>query len=224
MLFRQWSPRGTTGIEYKQLILPKTYGRAVLDIAHSIPIVGHLGKEKTAQRILRRFYWPTLFRDVTEYVKSCTLCQRTSVHGKLSSPLVPLPIMGEPFQRIAMDIVGPLPKTRRGNEYVLVISDYATRYPEAVPLRQFTALTVAEELINVFARYGIPTEILTDQGTNFTSQLLKELYNLIKVKPIKTTPYHPQTNGLVQRFNRTFKSTLWRILVEEGQDWGNFIP
>ena len=85
-----------------------------------------------------------------------------------------------------MDIIGPLPKTRRGHKYVLVISDYATRYmyPEAIPLKRFTALAVAEELIEVFARFGIPMEILTDQGTNFTSQLLKELYNLIGIQSI----------------------------------------
>lgn len=103
-----------------------------------------------------------------------------------------------------MDIVGPLPKTKRGHEYVLVVSDYATRYPEAIPLRRFTAVTVAEELMQLFARYGVPEEILTDQGTNFSAQLLKELYHLIGVKPIRTTPYHPQTDGLVERFNHTF--------------------
>ncbi len=132
--------------------------------------------------------------------------------------------MGEPLERIALDIVGPLPKTRRGNEYVLIISDYATRYPEAIPIKHFTALSVAEELIEVFARFGIPKEILTDQGTNFTSQLLKELYHLVGIHQIRTTPYHPQTDGLVERFNRTFKDMLKRVLVESTRDWDQLVP
>ena len=93
-----------------------------------------------------------------------------------------------------MDVVGPLPRTSRGNRFILVVSDYATRYPEAIPLRNVTAKTVAEVLIDLFARYGIPKEILSDQGTNFTSAFLGELYQLIGVKAIKTSPYHPQTD------------------------------
>ena len=96
---------------------------------------------------------------------------------KISEDSMPIvPIIGEPFQRIAMDIMGPLPKTRRGHRYLLVIVDYATQYPEAVPLKSFTADVVAEKLI---ARYGIPNTILMDQGSNFTSTLLKELYRLL---------------------------------------------
>ena len=83
--------------------------------------------------------------------------------------------MSEPFSRIAMDIVGPLLRSRSGNKYLLVICDYATRYPEAVPLKSIDAESVAEELIKVFAQVGVPREILTDQGSNFTLQLLAEL-------------------------------------------------
>ena len=86
--------------------------------------------------------------------------------------MIPLPIVSEPFSRIAMDIVGPLPRSRAGNQYILVLCDYATRYPEAVPPKSIDSESVAEELIKVFARVGVPREILTDQGANFTSQLL----------------------------------------------------
>ena len=119
-----------------------------------------------------------------------------------------MPIIDKPFRQIAMDVVGPLPKTRKGDQYILVMCDYATRYPEAFPLRTFTAPVVAETLIEMFARYEIPKEILMDQGTNFTSQLLQKLYELLGVKAIKMSPYHPQTDGLVERFNQTLKSML----------------
>ena len=96
-----------------------------------------------------------------------------------------------------------------GNRYVLVVCDYATRYPESVALKSIDAEHVAEELIPLFARVGVPKEILTDQGSNFTSRLLEELYRLLHVRPIRTSPYHPQTDGLVERFNGTLNWDKW---------------
>ena len=107
-----------------------------------IPLAGHLGAEKTRRRILRRFYWPTVFRDIDEYCRCCVKCQKTNTRKVPPAPLVPLPVITEPFQRIAMDIVGPLPKSRLGNRFILVICDYATRYPEAIPLRSIDAVHV----------------------------------------------------------------------------------
>jgi transposase InsO family protein len=127
--------------------------------------------------------------------------------------------MSVPFDRIAMDIVGPLPKSRKGNRYILVVCDYATRYPEAIPLRTIEAETIAEELMSLFSRVGIPREILTDQGSNFTSRLLQELYKLLHVNSVKTSPYHPKTDGLVERFNQTLKTMLRKAAVDEGKDW-----
>lgn len=120
--------------------------------------------------------------------------------------------------------MGPLPRSRSGNRYVLVLSDYATRYPEAVALRNVDAEIVAEELVKIFAMVGIPQEVLTDQGRNFQSQLLKELYHLLHVNAIRTSPYHPQTNGLVERFNQTLKSMLRKSAAEDGKDWDKMIP
>ena len=120
-------------------------------LAHSIPLAGHLGKTKTASRILQRFYWPTLFKDVGTYCKSCTECQKASPGKKHRAPLIPMPIVEEPFHRIAMDIVGPLPRSRKGHRYILVVCDYATWYPEALPLRSIDAEHVAEELVTLFS-------------------------------------------------------------------------
>ena len=143
----------------------------MLELAHDVPIAGHLGKEKTRQRVLHRFYWPTVFRDIENFCRSCVTCQKAT-H--------PLPVISVPFSRIAMDIVGPLPRSRTGNRYILVLCDYATRYPEAIPLGTIDTEHIAEQLIGVFTRVGVSQEILTDQGSNFTSQLLAELYTLQK--------------------------------------------
>ena len=128
------------------------------------------------------------------------------------------------IQRIAMDIVGPLPKSQLGKRYILVVCDYATRFPEAIPTRSIDAAQVAEDLLQLFARVGVPDEILTDQGSNFTSHLLTEIYKMLHVHPIRTTPYHPQTDALVERFNKTLKSMLRKAVTKEGKDWDKLIP
>ena len=210
--------------QFEQVVVPLSCRQDILRLAHEVPLAGHLGKNKTAKRILNRFYWPTLFRDVRDYCRSCPNCQKASGRKGARAPLIPLPIMSVPFQRIAMDIVGPLPKSRKGNRYILVVCDYATRYPEAIPLRSIEAETIAEELVQLFSRIGIPQEILTDQGSNFTSRLLQELYKLLHVHPIRTSPYHPQTDGLVERFNQTLKTMLRKAAVDEGKDWDRLVP
>ena len=123
-----------------------------------------------------------------------------------------------------MDIVGPLPRSRSGHCYILVMCDYATRYPEAIPLRSIDAEQIAEELIKIFARVGIPSEILTDQGSNFTSKLLSELYRLLKIQGVRTSPYHPQSDGVVERFNQTLKMMLRKVVTKEGKDWDKLLP
>ena len=123
-----------------------------------------------------------------------------------------------------MDLIGPLPRTQHGNLFVLTIVDYATRYPEAIPLSSTEAPRIAKELVSVFAQVGIPDEMLTDQGPNFMSCLLEEVYKLLKVKRIRTTPYHPQTDGLVERFNGTLKSMLRKFVSRSQKNWDEYLP
>ena len=132
--------------------------------------------------------------------------------------MVPVPVVDEPFKRIAMDIVGPLNRSRSGNRYILMVC------PEAVALKSTEAVHFAEQLWKIFSRVGVPQEILTDQGSNFTSQLLKEVYRMIRVNPVRTSPYHPQTDGLVDRFNGTLKGMLRRLPKEELDDWDKMSP
>ena len=226
LIYRRYTLPGSDDDAHKitQLVLPTQLRPVVLKLAHDIPMAGHLGRKKTTDRVLQRFYWPGVFRDVQDYCRTCTACQKSSARGVRRAPLIPLPIMDEPFRRIAMDIVGPLPRSSSGKRYILVICDYATRYPEAVALRTIDANTIAEELLAFFSRVGVPEEILTDQGTNFTSQLLSEIYRLLQIRPIRTTPYHPQTDGLVERFNGTLKAMLRKVAAEEGRDWDRLLP
>ena len=121
---------------------------------------------------------------------------RPSYDGE--SPLQPLPVMREPFSRVAMDIFGPLTRTKAGNKYKLVIMDYETKWPEAFALKNMTSETVADCLVEVTARLGVPNEVLSDNGTNFTSKVMARFCMTVGIKQIKTSPYHPQTDGMVE--------------------------
>ncbi len=178
--------------------MPRPKTETVLELAHSHPMAGHLGPANTAQRIRDRFHWPGLDAEVKRFCQACPTCQVTSPRKPPPSPLIPLPIIEVPFERIGMDLVGALPKSARGHEHILVIVDYATRYPEAIPLRKATAKAIAQELFLLSSRVGIPAEILTDQGTPFMSRLMVDLCRLLRVKQLRTTVYHPETDEVLQ--------------------------
>ncbi|KAL5013072.1 hypothetical protein ScPMuIL_011623 [Solemya velum] len=208
----------------QQIVVPKPYRSTVLSLAHDTPLAGHLGNKKTRERILQCFFWPGIFIDVANYCKSCPECQKGKSKGIQKAPLVPIPHMEEPFSRIAIDFVGPLPLTERKNRYILVCVDYATRYPEAFALCNQNAETVAECLVSLFSRVGVPKEILSDQGSNFMSDLMKELCRLLSIKKLSSTPYHPQTNGLVEKFNGTLKTMLKTYAMSESRNWDKHLP
>ncbi|KAL2103518.1 hypothetical protein ACEWY4_000386 [Coilia grayii] len=210
--------------EGMQLVIPKKYRKQILEIGHSIPWAGHLAYMKTLQRIGKRFYWPGLFSDVKEFCKSCPQCQLSGGKNLARAPMIPLPVIDTPFDRIAVDVVGPLEKSKSGNRFILVICDYATRYPEAFPLRDVTAKRVATAMLQLFSRVGIPREVLTDQGPNFMSKTLRQVYDLLGIRRIRTTPYHPQTDGLVERFNQTLLNMLRKFVEESGKDWDQWLP
>lgn len=208
----------------EQLVVPKQLREQVLTLGHDIPWAGHLSNTKSYERIAARFYWPGLYTEVQEYCRTCPKCQVTSRRKTSPYPLQPLPVIEVPFTRIAMDIVGPLERTQTGFRYILVVCDYATRYPEAFPLRKISARPIAQALLHLFSRVGIPQEILTDQGTAFLSKTLKHVYSLLGIKGIRTTPYHPQTDGLVERYNQTLKGMLRKFVAANGKDWDRWLP
>ena len=211
--------------QVKQLVVPQTARETVLVLGHSVPWAGHLGKHKTIARIQRNFYWPGLRAEVgPQFCRSCPQCQRTAPKGPARVPLQPLPIIGTPFDRLGMDIVGPVERSKSGYCFMLVITDYATRYPEVFPLKSIIAKSVAFCLVQFFSRVGFPREILTDQGTNFMSKLLKEVYQLLGIRSLRTTPYHPQTDGLTERFNQTLKQMLRKFVDDTGSDWDQWLP
>ena len=213
------------GEKLRQIVVPLKFRDKLLQIAHDVPLGGHLGNRKTRNRLLQNFFWPGIFIDVAHFCRTCTVCQKTSKKGRVfKAPLIPIPPVDEPFARIAMDIVGPLMRSEKGNRFILVVCDYGTKYPEAIPLKTVDAETVANALIDIFSRTGIPREILSDQGSNFMSATIRHLCSLLHIKKLKTSPYHPQANGLVENFNGTLKKMLKCYSDTEAKDWDKNIP
>ena len=223
LLYRMWTPEKDDE-PVQQLTLPQQYRQSVLKTAHFIPMAGHLGR-KTTSRIQQKFYWPRLRDDVAEMCKGCIECQKTARLRKHRAPMIPLPVMDQAFQRIAMDMVGLLPWSKAGHKYILTICDYSSsRYPEAIPLKSTDSKHVAETLIPFFSHVGLPQEILSNCGTNFTSRLIEELYSLLGIHAIKTSPYHLQTDGLIERFNATMKSMLRKVIQKFDKQWNKALP
>ena len=208
-----------------QLAVPQEYRQMIFKLGHSSPLSGHTGKAKTLGRIMKQFYWPNIYRDVTLWTASCDVCQRTTDKGRIATaPIQPLPVIGEPFQRCAIDLIGPIiPASAGGYKYALVLTDFATKWPEAVPLRSISTEAVATALLGIFTRLGVPKEILSDRGTQFTSAMMTEVYRLMSIKGLTTTPYHPQSNGACERLNGVLKKMLKRLCIEQPQQWHKFI-
>ena len=139
------------------------------------------------------------------------------------APLAKMPLIDTPFKRVAVDLVGLItPESERGHRYIFTFMDY-TRYPEAVPLKNIDTETVAEALLDMYSRLGIPEEVLSDQGTQFVSSCMQEVSRLQSINQQTTTPYHPICNGLVERFNGTLKKMLQRLCSKQPRQWHRFI-
>lgn len=231
VLMRKWQTNKATendnsGYEpIHQIIVPKKYRPNILEMAHDISWSGHMGVEKTKQRILAHFYWPGVFKDVANYCRSCPKCQmleKSKVSRK--APLIPMPIIDTPFKRVGIDIVGPFNRSRKGNKYLLTICDYATRYPEAIPISNMRVDTVTNALLTVFARVGLPEEIVHDQGANFMSQVMASICKKLQITQLKSAIYHQQTNGVTERFHGTLKNAMRSLSEQERKSWDEYIP
>lgn len=226
VLIRYFKSKGINhGDVMKQLVVPIDLRPIVMKLGHESILAGHMAARKTTERVLNEFFWPSVWTDVQRFCQSCDQCQRSAPKGRTTKvPLESVPLIDEPFKRVAIDIIGPIiPASEKGNRYILTVVDYCTRYPEAVPMKSIATETVAEALVDIFSRIGVPREFLTDRGTQFTSELMAEVCRLLSVKQLTTSPYHPQCNGLVERFNGTLKSMLKKLTSEREKDWDRYI-
>ena len=202
------------------LVIPQSYRQRAIEGCHDQ--VGHLGQDGVLDLLRDRFYWPGMHADVVSYINSCPRClRRKSQQDK--APLVNIET-SQPLELIHLDYLKIEPS--KGNiENVLVITDHFTRYAQAFPSKTQTALTTAKLLWNNFIlHYGFPEKIISDQGRNFESELIGHLCQLAGVQKLRTSPYHPQTNGQCERFNGTLLNMLGTLTPEQKKDWKSHVP
>ncbi|XP_069996525.1 uncharacterized protein [Penaeus vannamei] len=211
--------------EVFQVVVPTCYRPKVISLAHDLG-GGHLGIKKTLDKVLRYFYWPGVTSDVTRYCRTCDICQRVGKPNQVipPAPLKPIPAFEEPFSRVIIDCVGPLPRTKSGNRFLLTLMCASTRYPEAIPLKRATSRTIVPVLIKFFTQYGMPRVLQSDQGSNFWSVMFQEVMKLLHVKQYSATAYRPQTQGALERYHQTLKSMLTKYCHETGSEWDLGVP
>ena len=147
-------------------------------------------------------------KEVRAFVRTCGSCQKAAKNTNAKAPLQPLPIVSEPFAKVAFDIAGPLPRTTKGNKYLLTMICLFTKFPAAIPLRRVDNETVLNAMMEMFSTFGLPQEILTDQGSVFCSRLTRACCKLLNINKLKTSPYHPLSNGSLERWHACLKSML----------------
>ena len=190
-----------------KIVIPSCLRQETLQELHKGVVGGHLGFEKTLEKVKERFYWPGQYKDVQEWCWTYAICAaRKTPTPKPKAALQPVSV-GYPMELVAIDILGPLPQSEAGNIYILVVGDYFTKWMEAYPILNQEAETVAKKLVDeFFCRFSIPKQLHSDQGRQFESQLVIQVCKLLHIAKSKMTPYHPQSDGLIERFNRTLSS------------------
>lgn len=219
VLHRKTTQQGGTNPRL-QVIVPDEMKEEIMKQMHDCQLSGHLGEKRTRKKLQQKFYWFNMRADVSLYVKRCDECVMTK--GTTNPPKAPLGTLttGSPWDRLSIDIIGPLPESSRGNKYILVATDHFTKWVEIFAIPDQQAETCATILVNeVFARYGCPYDLHSDQGRNFDGAVFKEVCKILEIRKTRTSPYHPKGNGQVERFNRTLLRMIKAYLKGTQSEW-----
>ena len=208
------------------LVIPNEFRNTLLLQYHDGCLGGHLSSRKVISKMITKYFWPNILNDIKTWCKNCKICaSRKNTLRNQIVPLKPIKPPKAPMEITALDIVGPLPLTIYGNKYILVFCDYLTKWPEAVAIPDQKAETVARVFVEkIIFNYGAPKKLITDQGTNFMSDLMKCICDIFDIIKLNTSPYHPQTDGLVERFNGTLLNMLASYSSSNQTDWDIHIP
>lgn len=198
--------------------LPKQYRYEAYKAIHDLC---HPGVRTTRKLVTEKYFWPGMNKDLSQWTRACLSCQRSKIHRHTITPLGEFPPSSR-FEHVHIDIVGPLPPSNN-KRYCVTMIDRFTKWPEVVPVREITAEIVAKAFYDGWiSRFGCPLRITTDQGRQFESNLFNSLTTKMGIKRIRTTPYHPQANGQIERFHRTLKAAI--MARETSNNWAGDLP
>ena len=207
-----------------QIVVPATLRKRLLEIAHYAPTSGHPGRSKMYQTMRRAFYWPAMSVDIHHLVEECEPCARNRIKGQGNVYPMKLFPATKPLEFVAMDILGPLPRTKHGMRFILVVTDRFTKLTKTEALRTITALSVAKAFCKTWVfNYGTPKVLLTDNGTQFTAAFFRSVCRILGIQKVFTTEYHPQANGQAERFNRTIMAAIRSYVSDTQKDWDEWL-
>ena len=204
-----------------RLCIPSSERSRILHKYHSE--FSHCGVSRLYDMLCERVWWPRMLRDVVSYVRQCELCQRSkgNVHKVLTRPM---DMPTRPWSHVHFDHIGPLPTTDNGNMYILTVVDRFTRYAEAFPVKDITTEETAKILVDkIICRYGLPDVVGSDRGPVMVGLVLNQVFKILGVKRVKTSAHHPQSNGVVEIFNKTLKQSLRIWSKEHQRDWDELL-
>ena len=206
-----------------KLIPPEMMRKQILEDLHSGKCGAPLGFLKTLGRLTAHYWWPGWCRDLKQWCEQCQVCQSRRGGVIPRAPLTSIPVEG-PWKLVGVDVL-QMPKTRSGKTYIVVFMDHFTKWPEAFATTNQEAVTIAKLLVErIVPTHGVPERLLSDRGANFTSRLMEEAYKLLGIKKVYTTTYHPQTDGTVERFNRTLVDMLAKTASDDPKGWDTKLP
>jgi exodeoxyribonuclease III len=211
--------------EIIQSMVPESLKKATLKMHHEG--YGHMGANRMLETIRLRYFWSGMDKDIIEHATSCINCKlRKSYQRKAKVPLMLYDDTSRPLDRVHVDLTGPLPSTKLGNKYIMVVKDYLTKYVWLIPLKTKTAMEVAEAFVGEFVCHcGVPGRLVSDRGNEFVNQLLTNISKVMGVNRISTTPYNPRADGFVENHNKTLKDQLFHFVDNLKQDdWDVYLP
>lgn len=186
--------------------------KVILNDFHILPTSGHAGTRRMTNNIKRFYYWSSMDKDIKDFVSKCVQCQKQKHHTNTKQPMEITTTSNYAFEKIYLDVVGPLPKDDRGNVYVLTLHCELSKYIEAYPLQSKDTISVARSFVeNFILRYGIPREIATDRATEFISSTMKQVCELLQIKQLTSTAYHHESIGALENSHKTMGAYLQKI-------------
>ena len=223
LLYRKYQPKKSSQVLF-QIVIPLSLRNQILHQYHDSNFGGHFGPRKTIPAIQSKYYWNNMENDIIAWCRNCEICISRSIpRTQFNAELHPIKVSA-PWEIIACDCI-TFPTSTKGNNSIVVFMDYFTKYPEAFAVSDIKATTIANLFINeIICRHGSPKHFLTDRGSNFTSKLLQAVCTILQVNKIFTTPYHPQCDGLVERYNRTLSDSLAKLSQKDNYNWEKYLP
>lgn len=218
-------PKTNQSRDQNRLVVPQNLIHLILTTCHDCNAVAHPGLSRTLHRVTSNFFWYGLYKRVKNYVASCPSCiERRGFAKPTKAPIQKIPTPSRPFEKVSIDAVGPLVTSKHGNKYILVLTDYFTRYPEAYAVPDIQSCTVARVLIDFISRHGLMQVLYSDRGSNFLSVAMSEVYKVLGITKLHTVSYNPAGNGLVERVNKTLIDSLSHLVSQTQEDWCEHVP